>query len=284
MLWLAYSLLTALFESLKNLSSKKSLVEIDEYWVSFLFRLVIFLLLLPFLLFQGVPPLEEGFWGALIVSGAINSIATLLFMRAIKYSDLSLSIPLRNFTPLFLLFTSPLILGEFPSPLGLMGVLLIVGGSYILNLERGSYGLEPFRALGRERGPRLMLFIAFLWSISSNYDKIGVTASSPLLWVVAVNLFAAVSLLPLTLRRPLPEFSGRGFPLLLLAGILGGLGLFFQMNAITLALVAYVIAIKRLGVLLSVLWGRLAFKEENFRKRMPGAVLMVMGAVIIALS
>lgn len=285
MLWLLFSLLTAFFVSLKDVLSKQSLASMDEYSASFFFRLVIFLFILPFLLLQGFAEPGMGFWIALPISGSINAVATLLFMRAVKSSELSLAVPLRNFTPLFLLATSPLILRELPSSTGILGVLLIVGGAYLLNLESGSYGLEPLRALARERGPRLMLLAAFLWSISSSYDKIGVQASSPLLWVASVNFFVVLSLLPLALLNvKLRVVPLRGAVSISMAGVLGAIGLFFQMKAITLTLVAYVISIKRLGVLFSVLWGRVIFKEAVVEKRILGASLMVAGAALIALS
>ena len=66
------------------------------------------------------------------------------------------------------------------------------------------------RALLEERGPRLMLLVALIWSVSANIDKIGVRHSSPLLWAAALHTFLAVALLPLVLlrrrgKRLLPE-------------------------------------------------------------------------------
>ena len=52
----------------------------------------------------------------------------------------------------------------------------------------------------------------------------------------------------------------------------------------TLTLVAYVIAIKRTSVCFGVLWGHLIFHEKGMKERLTGAVVMVLGVVLIVLS
>ena len=98
----------------------------------------------------------------------------IFYMKAIKASDLSITVPMLTFSPLFLLITSPLTLGEFPNLFGLFGILFIVAGSYMLNIKQRKEGwLVPFKALLSQNGPKFMLIVAFLWSISANFDKIG---------------------------------------------------------------------------------------------------------------
>lgn len=64
---------------------------------------------------------------------------------------------------------------------GLIGVVLIVIGSYVLNIKRRNAGyLALFKAMLEQRWPRLMLYAAFILSITSSIDKIGVLNSSPL--------------------------------------------------------------------------------------------------------
>jgi len=94
------------------------------------------------------------------------------------------------------------ILNEIPSAWGIVGILLIVLGSYMLNLKEASKGfLGPFKALLSNTGARLMLFVAFIWSITSNVDKIGLRNSSPLFWALILNLTMAAILTPLMLLR-----------------------------------------------------------------------------------
>ncbi|MDD3754787.1 MAG: EamA family transporter [Methanobacterium sp.] len=305
MFWLIFAWLTALFESFTDVASKKSLKNVDMYLTAFFIRFSAFLFLIPVLFLViflwGVPTIGPQFWVALLIGGSLNVLTTVLYMKALKHSDLSISVPMLAFTPLFLLVTSPLIVGEFPTTLGLVGIILIVSGSYILNINEFKKGyLAPFKALLQEKGPKLMLIVAFIWSITSNYDKIGAVNSSPIIWVVAVNLFIAISIFPILLTSNKDYFQKKRSSLvkdgsywelikenkniLLLTGFLSALTIIFQIYAITLTLVAYVIAIKRTSVCFGVIWGHLIFHEKGVKERLTGAVVMVLGVVLIILS
>jgi uncharacterized membrane protein len=54
-------------------------------------------------------------------------------------------------------------------------------------------------------------------------------------------------------------------------------------TAYTMAIVPYVISIKRLSLFFSVLFGWLLLHEKQIRVRMLGAVVMIIGAFVIGL-
>jgi drug/metabolite transporter (DMT)-like permease len=287
MTWMAFAFLAAFFESGKDVLCKKGLQRSDEYIVAWAWRFFALPFLLPLLLFIDIPALDAEFWWALLVGGGLNMIAAILYMKAIKRSDLSVTVPMVTFTPLFLLFTSPLLVGEFPGAYGLTGVVLIVLGSYLLNIKKRAMGcLAPFKALITEQGPRLMLLVALLWSVTANVDKIGLKHSSPLFWAIAVNTFIACGLLPLALYRMRNGFgrSKSNFKILLVTGFCGGMTTICQMIAISLTLVPHVIAIKRTSTMMSVLWGHFLFGERGLRQRFLGVFIMILGALFITLS
>ena len=287
MFWFPLAFLTALFASLKDVFSKKNLKDIDEYVVSWSLRFFALPFLVLPLFFVKMPSLGNRFWMALFIGGSLNVIATILYMKAIKYSDLSIAVPMVTFTPLFLLMTSPLILGEFPNLLGLIGVILIVLGSYTLNIKRRHEGyFVPFKALLREKGPKLMLLVAFIWSITSNFDKIGVQNSSPIFWPIGVNIFMTLVMFPIMLYKS-PASLGQistSYKSLFPIGLFSALSLIFQMAAINLTLVAYVISVKRTSAIMSVLFGYLIFKERGIKERLIGVTIMIIGVLLIVLS
>ncbi len=125
MLWILFAFLGAFFESMKDVFSKKalnSIRNIDEYVAAWPMRFFAMPFLLSLLLFVEIPVIGDGFWGALLVSGGLNTVTTILYMKALKLSDLSVTVPMVTFTPLFLLVTSPLIVGEFPGGLEFLGL------------------------------------------------------------------------------------------------------------------------------------------------------------------
>jgi len=287
MVWFIFAFLSAFFDALKNVFSKINLKTIDEYIVAWSLRFFTLPFLIPLLYLIKIPPLKNQFWIALFVGGSLNVITTILYMKSIKSSDLSLTIPMVTFTPLFLLITSPLIVGEFPNLLGIIGVLLIVLGSYLLNIKQTTKGyLAPFKALLKEKGPRIMLLVAFIWSITSNFDKIGVRSSSPIFWVIAVNTFVTLALFPIMLFKSQKFLKKifKNYKPLFSIGFFNGLTLIFQMIAINLTLVAYVISIKRSSALISVLFGHLVFKEKEVKERLLATIIMLIGVLLIMLA
>ncbi|MBE9040144.1 EamA family transporter [Oscillatoriales cyanobacterium LEGE 11467] len=287
MLWFFFALTTAICESFRDVFNKKSLKTNDVYIVAWSLNFFTVVFLLPLVFVTGIPEIGDRFFLALAVNSILNGLAFLALMKAIQASDLSKVAPMTTFTPLFLLLTSPLIVGEFPNPSGFIGIALIVTGAYLLNLNARKSGyLAPFKMLWKERGTKLGLLVAFLWSITANFDKIGVQNSAPIFWVA--SMFAGITLLlsPLVIINSglkLSKWGSIGKSLVLI-GLFNAIAVAFQMFALNLTLVAYVISVKRTSAIFSVVWSKLIFKESGFQERVFGASVMVSGVICIALS
>ncbi|NEP74792.1 MAG: EamA family transporter [Okeania sp. SIO2G4] len=221
------------------------------------------LFLSPLLFFIEIPQLGNSFWLALSVSTSLNAIAYTIYLKAIKISDLSIIAPVTTFTPLFLLITSPLIVGEFPKLLGMFGVFLIVVGSYLLNIKEKQRGyFAPFRAIIIDQGSRLALLVAFIWSISSNFDQVGVQNSSPIFWGISIFFTISILLLPIVLYKSHHnryKLKTGGWKLVIY-GMINSVAMGCQMMAINLTFVAYVIYVKRTSALFSVILGKIILK------------------------
>lgn len=284
-MWIFLSFLTAVCESLKDVLSKNNLKKIDEYSAALIIRLS-FIFLLPLLFIYKIPHLNSQFFLALLAQTPLAIVTSILYMKTLKSSDISLSIPLLTFSPLFLLLISPLMVKEFPPLLGIVGVLLIVFGAYFLNIQAKHEGLlAPFKILLKEKGARYMLMIAFLWAIGSNLDKIGTINSSPIFWPIALNFCSSVVLTVFCLGRKkalknLPE----NLKVFLPVSIITALGFVSQVTALSMAYVSYVVSITRMSVLISIVLGVVIFKEKGFKVRLIGGTIMVSGVFFIAFS
>lgn len=286
MTWLILGIFTAFFEALKDVFGKQNLKKSDEYVVAWSLAFFSVIFLIPWVIYTGIPALNTQFAIALLIGGSINAVTALLYIKAIKVSDLSLTVPLVALTPLFMLLTSPLIVGEYPNFFDYIGIFLIVTGSYLLNVKEKSQGyLAPFKALLKEPGPKMMLIVAFLWSITSNFDKIGVKNSSPIFWLFSLFGTMSVLILPILLHKtPNPSRKIlKQLPMLAAMGFFNAIGVLFQMQALTLTLVVQVIAIKRTSVLMGVLFGHFIFKEKDIQQRLLGAGIMIFGVFVISL-
>ncbi|HXY59416.1 MAG TPA: EamA family transporter [Methylocystis sp.] len=228
--------------------------------------------------------LRADFYPTLVAGGLLNLVAHYFYVRAFRLSDASLVAPVILLTPVLLLVTSPLMLGEQVSPLGGVGVLLSVAGAALLGRrEAGAPLAASFGALASDAGVRSMFVTAVLWSITANMDKIGVRASSPLIWIAALSDFIAASAVLFYLAGPRQPFSLWETRYAGASGAANAIGNALQMYALTLLFVPYVIAIKRLSGLFTVLASSLIFKED-VRDRLLAAFIMLMGAALIAFA
>ena len=286
-MWIILSFITAICEAAKDGLCKKSLQNFDVFTIAWVWKFFSLPFILPLLFFAPIPETLPGeFWMALFTGGGLNILATLLYIRAISKSDLSITLPLLSFTPAFLLFTSPVLVGDIPTPLGYVGVLFIVAGSYLLCIGERTTIFSPLKALVRDPGARMMLAVALLWSIAANMDKIGVVATSPFFWAVCVQSFisAGLTIVLFFMRGKMRGRLQSNLLPLLLIGLVTGIGFVSQMTAIKIGLVPYVIAIKRTSIVLGVLIGGYFFQEKDLKTRVTATLVMLAGVMLIALS
>ena len=286
-IWLFFGLAAALGDAGADAVTKRHLTPLSPYVMG----LVRFLFAAPFLLLVALglsrPALNPHFWGVVAVMVPLEITAILMYMQALRVCHLSLCIPFLAFTPVFLILTGWVILGEELNRWGLVGVVAIAGGSYILSLGSGVTGFwGPFRALARERGPRLMLGVAALYSCTAALFKKAVLYSNPAFFGVFYPLLVGGVML-----GGYPVVRGAGALALksiwhwaLLLGFFVALSILSVAQGLELAPAAYMIAVKRLSLLFGVLLGGVWLKERPFLPRLLGASLMCGGVILIALK
>lgn len=270
---------------IKGVFSKKASKRVDPLLVSWFNNLIPLIVFSPLLFFIELR-FNYQFFEALFISGLINITSAILYHRALFKGDISIVIPILSFTPLFLLFLSPLIVGEFPDSWGLIGTILIVAGSYLLNINLKKQNVfSPLKSLIKNAGTRYMLIIAFIWAISANFDKRGIEASSIYQYIIFINLFATIGTTIFIFSKRKISFQALKleYKNLFAVGFLTSAGYFVHMTAITLTLVVYVVSLKRTGGMISVLLGYFIFKEKNIRKRFLGSAIMFAGVLLIIL-
>lgn len=284
MSWLLLSLLSAVSLATVDALTKKFLSRLNPFEMGLARLLYILPWLLLALFWIPRPVLDGTFWLAVACSLPLEVAAVLAYMKALKSSPLSLSLPFLAFTPLFILLTGWLLLGEVISLAGFYGMILIVCGSYFLNLSQIGAGLlAPFRAIFREPGSRLMLLVALIYAATSTLGKLAITHSHPLFFPVVYYLLLCLSLslsFPFVRQAKPGNLVKTPLPALLI-GIVGAVSVFSHMLAISQIQVAYMISVKRTSLLFGVLYGALWFKEERIRERLLGAALMVSGVFLI---
>jgi drug/metabolite transporter (DMT)-like permease len=233
-----------------------------------------------------VPP--AGFWPWMAVLLPLEVAAMLLYMTAIRDHALALTLPYLAFTPVLVVVTGWLLLGEQVTGAGLAGVLLVVAGSWQLNAEQARWGdwhtwSAPWLAIVRHAGSRRMLAAAALYSLTSVLGK-GALQYLPALSFGALYflLLGLVTSLGGQLREPgLVRRVWRRPGAVLLVGVVHSLMVVTHFLAVAQVEVAYMIAVKRTSLLFGLLYGALCFGEDRLGAHLLGAALMLAGVGLI---
>ncbi|RMF94313.1 MAG: EamA family transporter [Candidatus Schekmanbacteria bacterium] len=284
-MWFFLSLLCAYLTATTDALSKKALEEENIYYIAWIRLVFCFPFLAIILLLNEIPAVDRYYFIAVFCGLPLEIIALLCYMKAIQISDLSLTIPFLALTPVFLIPTSYLMLGEKTGLKGMIGIAFITIGGYILNIQREKNGfLTPFKMMAKEKGILLMIAVAFIYSITSNFGKMGITHSSPVFFGCTYFMIQPFLLLPFIKKSDMKISSllKRKKWLLLLIGVVYALSLITHFAALSLTNVAYMIAVKRSNLIFSVLYGYFFFNEKGIGQRISGALLMLAGIIILA--
>ncbi len=285
-LWVALSLISAFTLATSDALTKKALERGNEFLVAW-FRLFFSLpLLLGLWIFIPLPELDAEFYKAFAIAVPLEILSIVLYIKALRISPLSLTLPFLALTPVFLIFISYLIVGEKVSFRGGIGIFLIAAGSYTLNIHKIKKGiLEPFKSITKEKGSILMIGVAVIYTFTSSLGKVAIEHSSPLFFAITYYIALTISFAPIALwmgRNELNSFvKDKQFKKLVSPGAFLAFMVISHMLAMKLTKVAYMISVKRLSLIIGIIYGYFLFKEENIKERFLGAILMLIGFVIV---
>ena len=284
MLWFFLSLAAALSVATSDALSKYVLKGCDEEvvaWARWGLAAPFLLFLLPFI---EIPDLDREFWLITAALVPLEIAAMIIYMKAIKISPLSLTIPFLALTPVFLIATSFFFLGELPDLSGVAGIFLIAAGAYLLNLDSYRDGIwGPFRSIAKEKGSLLMMVVAVIYSITSVLGKAAILHSSPFFFALLYPVLIATFLFPFAIARYRQNREAvKGRPMLfIMIGLTNAVMIACHFWAISLVEVVYMISIKRTSMVFAVIYGWLFFREPNIRERLLGSGVMAAGAALI---
>lgn len=214
------------------------------------------------------------------------SIANVLYFLALQVSPLSLCIPFLAFTPIFLIPTGFVMLGELPPAVKLLGVVLVVVGSVLMHRRLFALGwYAPFKAIVQERGSRYMLMVSFIFSLTNPLEKRLVLMSDVYTQAFAfgIGLVLFFFILTLVRRESFAAALQHNAHWISAAGVMDGVSLLLQFASYHYIDVVISISIKRAGIVLSVFFGWLFFHERGIPDKVIASSVMLAGVLIIYL-
>lgn len=288
-MWVFFAFGSAIAETVKDVLGKTSTVKTNEYATAFWMKFLGLLILVPVVLVVGIPHLAVEYYLAVLFAVFTVSSGNILYMRAIKLSPLSVSIPLLSFNPVFVALLSYVFFREVPTLFGWLGILLVSAGLYMMRLTRQDLWrglLRPILSIREEPGAIAMLGVGVIWGIGGYASKLMVVSSTPLMAAFGLALAGSAGsfLIGAFYRKLSIGDLRRHMRLLLPMGIADSVSEFAIMAALSAGIVPYVVPIKRTNIALSSVAGKFLFGERLGRAKLLGIAMILAGIfAIIAL-
>lgn len=238
------------------------------------------LLLSPVLFLTGLPSPDA--WAILAGSGVIHTFYMIALIQAYTHGDLSVVYPIaRGLAPLLVAVGAPLVLGERLSVPAIFGIILVGGGITWLGLS-ARRGHASLAALG--------------WAIAtaacicsySIVDKVGVTRTDPLAYIIVLMGFNGVCMTPVVLwrrdRARLADLWRRRWGISVAGGLLSIAAYFLVLMAMRLTQVSYIAALRETSVLLAALLGWRVLGEAYGARRILASGVVVLGLLLLVLA
>jgi drug/metabolite transporter (DMT)-like permease len=232
---------------------------------------------------DGVPAAALPFVAATV---ALHGLYFYALGRSYGAGDFSLVYPVARglgvgLVPLLAL----VVFDERPSPLGLLGVMLVVAG--IVALHLGPRGPEAGT-------PRAWAGPATWWAVLTGLtiagyslvDKAGVARLNPVPYLGLMNLGVGLLLAPTVLRRrgAVRREWRRSPGAVVAVGLMSFAAYLLVLFAFRLSKVSYVVAARELSIVISAFLGTLWLGEGRLAPRLAGAVIVLAGVGCIALA
>jgi drug/metabolite transporter (DMT)-like permease len=225
-----------------------------------------------------------------LLGGFFQAIYCVLMGKGYACGDLSQVYPLaRGLAPALIAIIAWPLFGEHLSPTGIIGLLAVIAGSLLLNTGhyRELFNGGSLRALCQP-APRMALMAAVMIALYHLTDKAGaVRADSAFAYLCAmhVSLVSFLTVFTLTQRTPaqIGEEWRRNWRSAFVVTVFCFVAYFLVVSAMKLSAVAYVASLRNVSILVGVLLGVTALREQGVFWRVTGALCMVAGILAIAL-
>ena len=230
--------------------------------------------------------MSRDFWWNCLLVGLFGGVGNAYVVKALQCGELSVLGPVNSWKSVVGMAVGVVVLGEVPGVWGLVGVALIIGGSYFVLVRTGER--FSWRLLGR-RDIRYRLWAMILTAVEAVFIKQVIVLSSTgvsfIIWCwFGGAMAAAVALIPARGRRG-KVFSFRAGDLPLYLGVAACVGLSqYSTNAVFAGMdVGYALALFQLSAVVSVLLGWKVFRESGIVRKLIGSAIMIAGSVVIIL-
>lgn len=241
---------------------------------------------IPFILIYGVYTPQPEFYNYAMLVGLLGALGNGFLVKAFKNGQLSVLGPLNSYKAIIGLLLGIVILKEIPNIYGLVGIFLIIGGSYfIFDTLPEKFSLALFKNKDIQYRFLALMFCA----VEAIFIKKTILLSSVWDAFIAWCFFGAVfSLILLAFEKinPVKELlvlKTRNLSFFINIVICIGIMQFTTNYLFARMNVAYALSIFQLSTIVSIILGQRFFAEKDIFKKILGSLIMIAGTILIVL-
>lgn len=290
-MWFYLALATSLISAISVIFSKKILKGVSPSVLTWCTLVLATPIIAIFTIKEGIPNLNVLFLVGIVGSVIFYTIAQITQFRAMKIADLSAIYPLVSLGPIFTLliaFFPPL--NEKPGLIVIVGTLVTLFGTYVLNVSNAKEGLlKPIKLLFENKASALMILSVFLGSVVIVFDKLAINNTSPkntTYVLLAENILVIIGLLPILISRN-RNFAREIFDnkkLFMILGILNAFSTILGFSAVGGGSVGTVSTILKVQLLFVLVFSFIFFKDKLKLETIIGSIIMILGVILIKIG
>jgi uncharacterized membrane protein len=281
---------SAIMHAMRDFFTKKSCDTRSFMWAFSICSVILYLPVFLYLVSTHGWPAGKGFHIAITAGLVVHFLYWAFLTKAYEQGDLSHVYPIVRSAPALVLVASIFILKEEFSSLGIIGILLVVIGAYIINMKKWSVHsfLEPIESFIYDQTTRFALVALVMVTAYSLIDSQGVKYIHPIIYLYLVNFF---SMIPYTIyvlsTRSVATLLNEwkcGKTSIVVNGFFGLMSYGFILIAFTMAQASYVVGLRQISIVLAVLLGGHMLKEKHKSIRLTSALIIFTGAFMISIA
>ena len=251
---------------------------------------VLSLLAIPLLGMINTGELSHAFWLNVLLASVLDVGGWMFLVMSLSKTDLSVFGPLNAYKVVFSLLLAVIFLHEIPSAQGLIGVAVIIIGSFLLTPATNTPRANRIFSLLKDKGVQARFLSIALFSIGTIFLKNSVINGGPL----ATLVFWSVLGLPLVLFSNVIFVTGsvnldlrasrKHIHTIFMIGIMVLVMQYCTLLLLSKMLVAYALALFQLGMVIQVFVGYKVFNEKHIARKLLACLVMMSGSILVLMA
>lgn len=248
--------------------------------------LVLGVLAAPLLHYVEFTSLSTGFGLNVWLASLFDVAGWMFLVLSLSKTDLSVFGPLNAYKVVASMLLAVLFLNEVPSVQGLLGVLIIIVGSFFLMPPKATSSANKISGLLRDKGVQARFLSIFLFSIGTVFLKKSVASGvleTMVFWSLIglpLVLLSNYFFLPNSLAEQLKNTKQHLYSIFLVGAMVFAMQ-YFTLLLLANMLVAYALALFQLGMVLQVLIGYRVFNEKDIARKLLASLVMMVGSLLV---